>query len=279
MTCEIDPVNRTHLVATNRFTVSEGEFDCLLEYRSHCKTIIAEGDSWFSYPRRAVFFGQPSNVVDCLSSMSYFNLLQLSSPGDEAVKMLSGSSFREIKRLLEKYYEQLDFFLFSGGGNDIVGEGDMDRFLHDQNTTPGNPLGWINQEEFNKTLEKIIQAYKRLIDHVMDCNSRCILITHTYCYPLPSNIGGAFLGGLFKTKSWIKPYMEEKGIKYKKDQYAIIKWMIDAFADELIKLRSDRVRVLDIREMMPNRTDWLNEIHLTPAAYSKVAGLFYKEIV
>ena len=208
--------------------------------------------------------------------MAYYNLLRMASPGDEAVGMLTGTNKREIGRLLEKFGNKIDVFLFSGGGNDIVGAGDMDRFLLERRNG-STADGWINREVFDATIKKVENAYVNLIKLRDKYCRECTIITHTYCYPLPSNVGGAFLHGLFKTKAWIKPYMLEKGITDFDDQYAIIKRMIDDFAEMLKRHQSPRFIVLDIRDFAQSE-DWLNEIHLTPMAFARVAKLFYDKI-
>ncbi|MBF0172925.1 MAG: SGNH/GDSL hydrolase family protein [Magnetococcales bacterium] len=279
MACELDPINREHLIKTCRFTTSEKEFDCLLDpdFGRKAPTLICEGDSWFSYPRSKIFLGEPANIIDHLALMGYFNILQLSSPGDEAVGMLSGASLREIDRLLVKYGDEIDFFLFSGGGNDIVGAGDMERFLNNSNQG-SDFMGWINMNPFNQTIEDIKAAYLRLIDLSKKKSPKCKIITHTYRYPHPNNVGGAFLGGLFKTKAWIKPYMDQKGITHVTEQESIIRYMINRFAEMLLSLPKDNLIVLDIRNDMQKK-DWLNEIHLNPAAYARVAAKFLKQII
>ena len=56
-------------------TRSETEFKQFIsKYRSR-PNVIAEGDSWFAYPREFLAFGTPNNVIDHLKKMKRFNPL------------------------------------------------------------------------------------------------------------------------------------------------------------------------------------------------------------
>ncbi|MEE1944677.1 hypothetical protein VRU48_06130 [Pedobacter sp. KR3-3] len=91
------------------------------------KVILVEGDSWFNYPILL------SDVIDWVSMEKNMAVYSLASGGDWLLNMLSA----------RKYIEQLstmhpDFFIISGGGNDLVGENRIAAMV--------NPLG--KSEEF-----------------------------------------------------------------------------------------------------------------------------------
>lgn len=94
------------------------------------KVIVVEGDSWFNYPILL------SDVIDWVSMEKNMAVYSLASGGDWLLNMLSA----------RKYIEQLstinpDFFIISGGGNDLVGENRIAAMV--------NPLG--KSEEFLKS--------------------------------------------------------------------------------------------------------------------------------
>ena len=111
------------------YTTDTRDFDYLVTNARNPKRILAEGDSWFAYPRRFFAFGDASNVVQVLGKKKTYVILTTASNGDEAVIMMSGDQkFSLMKKL--KHIE-FDVILFSGGGNDIVGKYDFDFFLKD----------------------------------------------------------------------------------------------------------------------------------------------------
>jgi hypothetical protein len=74
--------------------------------------ILAEGDSWFAYPRRFIYFGAPSNVVQILAERNYYVIYSTASIGDEVASMMSGEQkFGFTKRLGTNGF---DIILFSG---------------------------------------------------------------------------------------------------------------------------------------------------------------------
>ena len=97
----------------------------MLKYRagvSEPLNILAEGDSWFSYP--APGFG--GGIIRRLMRKITVPILNMAEPGDE-IRYIVGVKQREemIKRLTEGPDGKIggrrwDILLFSGGGNDIV---------------------------------------------------------------------------------------------------------------------------------------------------------------
>jgi len=74
------------------------------------KVVLAEGDSWFNYP---VIL---TDVIDALSMDKSLAVYSLAKGGDWLLNMLTGRKYVEELSVLHP-----DFFLISGGGNDIVG--------------------------------------------------------------------------------------------------------------------------------------------------------------
>ena len=79
----------------------------------HRPVILSEGDSWFDYPLH-------KNTVDYIERMGSFSMLRVENNGDELLAILSGKQKNKIRKLLRQY--PFELILFSGGGNDIVGE-------------------------------------------------------------------------------------------------------------------------------------------------------------
>ena len=110
------------------------------EYREWCTlqfqegniplTIIAEGDSWFNYSIAG------TDVIDYLEQILNTRINNLAKPGDEAREMLTGEQKERLERELKrgpanKRRKKYDIFLFSGGGNDLVGKKTFYKWFHD----------------------------------------------------------------------------------------------------------------------------------------------------
>jgi hypothetical protein len=242
--------------------------------------ILAEGDSWFAYPKGGIFFGKPSNVIDQLKAIDDdpdLIIRDTSSNGDEAVAMVCGNAkFDLIKRLASDEY---DVLLFSGGGNDIVGAYDFDFFLNDyrQGYTA---LECIRHDRFDRRLMQVQNAYCDLIELASEYSrNRAIrIVTHTYDIAKPIPQGAEFFGGLLKidgARSWMHPYLMTKGIKDEALQVEIVKTLLGRFRDRLVGLAqspaySGRLTVVDTHGTVAD-DEWLNEIHPTSEGFAKVA--------
>lgn len=245
--------------------------------------ILAEGDSWFAYPRQYLVFGDPSNIVDHLKKKDNLVITDISSNGDEALQMITGDAKLDfLDRVSSGNY---DIILFSGGGNDIAGEHDFDFFLR----TKKEGMSWrdcIDETRLTRRLGTIRNAYIDLIELVeFACIKTSVkvppIITHTYDLAVPSKKGASFVAGIFKVdggRSWMLPYMEQAGITAQDDQRQIVRYILERFANILIELSADypnsRFRVVDTRGTL-REEEWLNEIHPSPDGFGKIASRIY----
>lgn len=84
--------------------------------RNGRKLILAEGDSWFQFPRIFLGFDLVKDIIDHLMDRGDYLVYSLAYGGDWLSNILS----------LDEYVDELpklspDAFLISGGGNDLVG--------------------------------------------------------------------------------------------------------------------------------------------------------------
>jgi hypothetical protein len=266
-----------------RSTRSQYLFSQLISAYPARLNVVAEGDSWFAYPPSGLAVGKFSNVIDYLCRKEKFNLLQLASNGDEAVNMLSGESKLRLLKVLNRYH--IDFLLFSGGGNDIVGRYDFDFFLK-ENGHSSKTEDYLHLPRVRRRLTSIRNAYEDLIElcrEYSEKNKAIKIVTHCYDYALPSPKGAEFVGGLIQVdggKSWMYPYLMEKGIPQEMHGL-IIKYLIDALADILVSLQKKspgKLLVADTRGVLDPQKDWLNEIHPTPGGFKKIADKIFAEM-
>lgn len=246
-----------------RSTRQVATFKRLIKKYDHRPVIISEGDSWFAYPIR-------KNTIDYIEKMGRFNLLRLETSGHEIVQIMSGSQKRKLRELLECL--PIDLLLFSGGGNDIVGE-DLLPLLKDRNSVNS----WedvIHKTNFKIRLQQIKLAYKELINIRNANRADCTIMVHGYDYPVPSDIG-AQLVGINISGPWMKPYMEQRNIILKSEQKKIAKWLIQEFNEMLVGLESMTSNFIYVNT--PGTLlvrDWGDEIHPTSKGFKKIANKF-----
>lgn len=247
-------------------------------------TIVSEGDSWFAYPPKFIV-GKPPNLVSRISGWSRgkANFFAMASNGDEAVDMVSGKQKHQLIDLL-RWHEKVetrkpvDLLLFSGGGNDIVGSNDFERFIRPYR--PGyTPRECLRIRRLQRKIRQIGLAYQELLDIRDHYSPTTLVMTHTYDYPFASLQGANFLGGLIKTEGWMKRFMDEISIPDAL-QTGVIRELMDMMAREFLKIAGERTGfvVVDTRGTLLDRKDWANEIHPDRAGFKAIAAKMYAEI-
>lgn len=237
--------------------------------------ILAEGDSWFDYPRSFEPFGKDMNIIDHLDDDDRFKITNISSNGDEAIDMLSGDSkFKLLKRISQKKYHIL---LFSGGGNDIVGKFDFPFFIKPFSNVSEEDDSYkelIHLDRFHRRIQQIKHAYMDMIELSTEEDDNIKIVTHTYDVAVPSKKGAA-IWKIFKTKSWMYPYFKDKNYPIDNSMIPskIVEYMLSKFRTELVSL-SDQYRNLFVVDTHGTLTenDWLNEMHPSAEGFEKITG-------
>lgn len=287
------PASKTQVQKRRKRALSTGVTSLFSDFTYLCKTkpnrigIVSEGDSWFAYPQKWIFFGGDINIIHHLENQitatDTVNLLRLAANGDEAVQMTSGPQFAKLYKVLKRNKDHVDLLLFSGGGNDIVGKRNMPPLLN-QYQQGFDHLDCINLERFEQKLESIVLAYRRVINLCEDIVPNAKIVTHTYDIAKPRNQGAEFFWGTIKTRPWIYPYLVDKNIPPKL-HLAIVDFMLTSFKNKLIKLSQEqstggRLIVVDTQGTLKpmSKLDWLNEIHPTSKGFNKVYKKIYKKM-
>ena len=267
-------------------TSSRREFAQMRLLFANRVNIVAEGDSWFAYPKKWLLAGKPANLIDHLSKSTHkkANFLCLASNGDEAVDMVSGKQKHDLVKILRWHTggqtrKPVDLLLFSGGGNDIVGENDFERFLKPYQNSFTTGRQCVNLKRLSRKVKQIGLAYQELLDIRDHYSPDTLIMTHTYDYPYPSNTGAEFLGGLIKTKAWMKRFMEDDNIPDNL-QADVIKVVMDTMGDELKRIETARQRfiVVESRGTLTGKKEWLNEIHPTSGGFKAIAKKMFRRI-
>jgi len=265
------------------------EFNQMRQYFPDRINIVSEGDSWFAYPPKWFFAGKPSNLIQHITSWTRRkpNFLTMASNGDEAVDMVSGKQKHKLVDVLRWHSKvenrkPVDLLLFSGGGNDIVGENDFERFLKPYKLSFTKGEQCVNLPRLNRKVKQIGLAYQELLDIRDHYSPKTLIMTHTYDYPYPSLTGGVFLGGLIKTKGWMKRFMDKPEIGIPENLQAdVIRVFMDAMANESLRIAGSRqgFKVVRTLETLKGEDYWLNEIHPTTEGFKKIAVKIYAEMV
>lgn len=282
------PIQRRRRQALNNgVTTYTSDFSYICKNRPNRIGIIAEGDSWFAYPRKWILFGADINVIhhleEQISGTNSVNLLRLASNGDEAVDMTSGKQFKKLYKILKKNKQYIRILMFSGGGNDIVGKNDMLPLLNEYEDG-FSYLDCINLPRLEQKIAAILLAYKRLIALCEDIVPDAKIVSHTYDIVKPWDQGAEFFFGLIKTKPWVYPYLMRRGIP-EELHFPIIEYILTKFGEALVALASDpavgnRLVVVKTQGTLRpgSKQDWLNEIHPTPAGFKKIYTKIYQEM-
>jgi hypothetical protein len=251
-------------------------FDDLVAQHPKARKILAEGDSWFAYPRQFIIAGPSANIVDQLAKRKDLVIYSTASNGDEAVAMLSGEQkFALLKKLRHTHF---DYLLLSGGGNDIVGRYDFD-FLIRPRPNGGGWLDCIHQERLAIKLRQLESAYLSLCEVVGEFsqNKEIRIVTHTYDLAIPDKSGFELFDVIPLGKSWMYPYLVKKGIADPGEQRAIVAHIMGGFREMLLVVQArypGLIKVVDTQGTL-GESEWRNEIHPTSGGFRKIAEKIY----
>jgi hypothetical protein len=226
--------------------------------------IIAEGDSWFKLPDLHWPPNHPLvpwTLIDFLQQK--YSIINLAHWGDTLADMILVGQFWPYLMSGES-----DVLLFSAGGNDVLGGGELSRFLnlfdvdHDQ---PSDAPYYVKQD-FYLNLEQIVLTYESLIRQIEIRTPHVIMIGHGYDYAIPQDDG-----------PWLGSPMIRQGLypsSRPKLCQGIIKVMIDAFNRKLKILgrqHSGNFCYADLRGTIKSN-EWWDELHPLDAGARKTSA-------
>jgi hypothetical protein len=233
--------------------------------------ILAEGDSWFDYP--VPLFG--GGIIPRLQARLGVPILNLASAGDEARYMMGVEQTRKLVRHLKAGCPaggSWDLVLFSGGGNDIVGD-QMALWINDWD--PSKPAAQhLVDSRFDAALAMVRAAYENLIALRDKFSPTTHILFHAYDYALPNGRGICHLG------PWLKPTFDLRNFPSQAAAQVIVNSMIDQFASALAGLAKGR-NVTFIRTpgtLAPLPSSWHNELHPSKDGFNRFAQLFHEQI-
>jgi hypothetical protein len=232
--------------------------------------VVTEGDSWFDYP-------QYRNIIDLLDDQKRFALKRLEFSGDTVANMVgSGGSTSGVASLETVVLDEHPrFLLFSGGGNDIVGDEITDGVReYDPTQTPE----WhLDTPVWRRLIDGVELGYATLVDTI---GPLVPIFAHGYDYVIPADEPVRY-DGWSVAGPWLWPELARKNIPDAM-MVAIGAVMIDRFNEILADLASIHetdgfFAHLDLRGTLKKK-DWENEIHPTEDGFAKITATFVSEL-
>ena len=234
--------------------------------------VFAEGDSWFDYP--IPFFG--GGIIPRLEKQLGVPVLNLAKAGDEARNMMGVEQRKKLANWLRRGCPaggDWDALLFSGGGNDIVGE-PMVLWITD--FRPGvSPARLIDQPRFDAALALVRSSYEDLIQLRDTLSPNTLLVFQAYDFAIPDGRGICHMG------PWLKPSLDLRRFPTRTAGFGVVKAMLTQFAVMLKDLETSHRGVKFINgqgTLAVTPRSWHNELHPSKAGYNKFATLFRQEL-
>ena len=227
--------------------------------------IVAEGDSWFQFPFLL------RDIVDYLSGV--YSVFSVAAAGATLGDYLKNSEFLEAIAQVKPA-----FFLLSGGGNDILGEA-FAGFIRDTPVASLTGLQRYLTDALAPGLAAVGDRYKRILRLVQQGYPKVKILVHGYDYVIP--VDGTPQDS---RTSWLGKVLIEKGVADQADREAIVRYLLDAFNEQLRQIAAEypNVTYLDLRGTVRRTTKlsdyWYDEIHPNDKGFLSVATRFVEQI-
>ena len=227
--------------------------------------LLAEGDSWFSFPnylRTNLFLEIEKWSGDTAATWS------LARNGDTAVEIMFGQQYETLRRLFSDVTLQIDGLLFSAGGNDFVAE-NLPNFLN----TYQQGMQWldcINMPFLDRRFLEVQSAYQRLADLRDAYKPQTYIFTHAYDLAVPSGDEVHIL--IFTKGGWLKKQFLKKGIRDFGIQQQIVTYLLKRFASLMEQFEAQHNRIVYVRTQgtLNSDSDWGDELHPTTQGFKKI---------
>lgn len=256
----------------------QNEFKRRMADADNRPVIVSEGDSWFHFP---IFLDDTIKHL-----FNTYNVWTVAAAGDTLDNMVIGNA--EFMRALREHRGRIQAFLFSAGGNDVLGEDASGRsilasMINEFQEGKDDAAWYVESRGVSEKLAFVEDVYRRMITAVTQEFPNLPILIHGYDYAIPG--GGA---GDTRHPKWAAqdkwlggPLTRERNIKSHKLQRDIIRLLIDELNRRLMRLAGGNhggmftnVWMVDVRNTLRTVADWADELHPTSSGYGLVAGKF-----
>lgn len=202
----IDAEVQQRIAAHQRLMLNQG----LVASRDPARplNLLADGDSWFDYPLSGELPIRSDVIVQLGGLISPRpTVLKLAHYGDATTALLG---VRKRALLLQALQDpkngKFDAILFSGGGNDLVGD-QFRLWLNDANAVGGDPLKALNESALSDIVGVVETAYMDLVATRNLVDKRIPIFAHAYDFALPTDKGvcgvGPWLFPSLMSRQWM----------------------------------------------------------------------------
>jgi len=236
--------------------------------------ILAEGDSWFDYP---LPWPDGDGVITQLQDLLGYSIANMAHYGLEVQQMMGLSIRQEIIKRLKDSQVKWDALLFSGGGNDLVG----DRLCIWLKETPPvpTPSNMLNPAAVSAALSMLEAEFRELVALRDQYSPQTVIFVHGYDFP---PVTGKRVCG---KGPWLKPSLDyayqQMGVAHPdpNDEFVVVKTLLQQFNAMLAHVQSDPMvkefQVVPTQgALTPDNSDWQNEIHPSTTGFVKIAKRF-----
>ena len=246
--------------------------------------LVAEGDSWFSFPN--------TNVLYQLRCLGY-SITSVAESGDTMAEMAENKDeLRAAYKRAVRDHGVVDAVLLSGGGNEVMA-GRLGSTLLRKGAA-----GTLNNGLVSTTIDEIEGSYTQIIHQIKGLpGTTPPVFVHGYDYPIPDGRGIEDAKIFYRLADalpiiklpgpWMAPQFKGKGYEWPQDRVAMIQTMVvlvDKFNDMLISLANQYTFVhhIDLRWALLRGSDhkrhWHDELHPTGRGFRKVMIEFDEHI-
>lgn len=244
--------------------------------------LVSEMDSWGQFPLLI------DEIVDHLDEMGFL-VWSFGAAGDTLDNMVHGSNVpgkTEYMDALRDQKDEVQAFIFSAAGNDVIGEEPDTKVAALENLInefdprrPDDVAAHINSEALSEVLEKIKAGYRKMIGDVRAEFPNLPILVHGYDYCFPYPWEGDNRNPIYAERDgWLGQPLDKRKIPHgaRGLRRGIIKHLIDRLYEllEQIAGEAQHIHVVNCRGSMPDLADWKDEIHGTSEGFKKVAARF-----
>ncbi|MDP5008966.1 MAG: SGNH/GDSL hydrolase family protein, partial [Glaciimonas sp.] len=233
------------------------------------------GDSWFDYPLPIPILAQ-SDIIAHLKRLPSMTpqVLSLAQNGETTEDMLG---VKKIHDLFDQFNDpangKFDAILFSGGGNDLVGN-QFRLWLNDTKTVNDDPAKGLNAIRVAAILAVVKAGYEDLM-LIRDKIAPTIpIFAHSYDFAIPSGIGVACSG------LWLRPGLDDRGWSNPASARDIVKEVLLQFNHMLAGFAANPdYHFVHVQTQGTLSDDlWANELHPTPTGFAEITAKFVEAL-